>query len=80
MHFKKTSTRSEESIVGSHEVHIKHLLGKNWNREDAIERKSCLEYLLMMHKRISPGGVRESLLRSRAHLCLQLHRMLTTRH
>ena len=49
---QKPSTRSQESIVESREVHIKHLLDtgavKDWNREDAIKtgaenpvRKTC---------------------------------------
>ena len=83
---QKPSTRYEESIVESREVDIKRMLDtdavKDWNREDAIKTGAKIlsgRFVDDAHKE-SRGGIRESLPRTRTHLCLQLYRMLTTRH
>ena len=84
---QKPSTRSEERNVESREVHIKHLFDtgavKDWNREDAIKTGAKILSGRFVHD-AAQGNVevvvRESSPRTRAHLCLQLHWMLTTRY
>ena len=83
---QKPSSRSDEYVVESREVHTKDLLDtgtvKDSNNEDVIKTGAKIfsgRFADDAHRR-SRGGVRESLPRPRTHLCLQVHRMLTTRH
>ena len=55
---------------------------KDWNREDAIKTRAKIlsgRYVDYLKGKLG-SGVQESLPRTKIHLRLQLHRMLTTRH
>ena len=80
------STRSEERTVESREVHIKHVLDtgavKDWNNEDAIKTGAKILSRRSVddaHKEKFEVVCDRVLPRTRTHLRLQQHRMLTTR-